>query len=306
MTALKETLSALPSEELLLDLFSEKDECTLDEAVISEFLDSSTNPDVLRDLTPQRHLLLNWFPFKSGSSLLELGARNGALTGLFLRSCAKVTAVEPNTRRAEVLKHRYKNFKHLELVNQPIASYSTTKMYDYVVLAEAFVHSDIDYDSNSEAMTTETFIKLLRQSRTYLKDSGSLILSMSNQLALKYFAGNFDEYTGKLFESVTNYPHHNGPRSFGKTQIQNFLQEAGYSSKQSWYYPFPNSIFPHQIFAEELLGKKNTILSSLYPSPAGQHGRYHLFNETLSAEVLRENKLLTDFANSFLVIVPHS
>src|SRR4051794_32331694 len=78
------------SEEDLLSLFSAP------EAEKKRQILLTKNPEwrLKYHIDYARENLLNWYDFKKTSRLLEVGAGPGALTGVFVRSCSQVDALD--------------------------------------------------------------------------------------------------------------------------------------------------------------------------------------------------------------------
>lgn len=72
------------------------------EEYIAQNYDYTTN----NTFSSVRKNLLNWYPFAPNSTVLEIGAGMGAMTGLLCDKCAHVTAVEMNAVRADVIRDR--------------------------------------------------------------------------------------------------------------------------------------------------------------------------------------------------------
>lgn len=301
MAATSTRMYSDPEEEKLLALFEHKPASQL-QAKIDDVLDKDPSWPLRIHLSPQRELLLNWFPFKKDASLLEIGAGGGSLTGLFLSRCKEITAVELSPVRSEILRRRYADASHLEVNSSDIAKYDTDKRYDYVTLIGVLEYAGAFFEGGNEAYTEESFHGLLSKCRSLLKPDGTLILAIENQWGLKYLTGCLEDHYNTLFESMNNYPHYNGTRTFGKQHLRKVLENANFTGNLDWYFPFPDYKFPHQVLSEAWLHQSNFTLSSMFPSPGGNRSRQHYFNEVLSAASLRENNLLPDFANSFLVI----
>ena len=53
-------------------------------------------------LTHIRQNILNWYPFETGSEVLEIGCGMGAITNMLCSRCAHVTAVELSLNRVAV------------------------------------------------------------------------------------------------------------------------------------------------------------------------------------------------------------
>ena len=60
-------------------------------------------------LSPLRHELFQWYPFKKEGSLLEIGAGYGQLTSLFTQKVSRVVAVEESETKCNIISKRAKD-----------------------------------------------------------------------------------------------------------------------------------------------------------------------------------------------------
>ena len=64
---------------------------------------------VLYHLSRARENILNWYPFREGANVLEIGSGCGAITGLLCRRLGRVVSVELSRRRAGINYARHKD-----------------------------------------------------------------------------------------------------------------------------------------------------------------------------------------------------
>lgn len=290
------------SEEFLLELFLKKPESKLSKKINLILMNNPTWP-IFYHLTPQRKLLLDWFNFKKNSSLLEVGAGCGALTGILCDKCNHVTALELETERAEVISRRYSDKKNLKIVQSNINEYTTDEKFDYVTLIGVLEYAG-RFSGDPKSINKykySPFINLLKKCNSLLKDGGQIIIAIENKIGIKYLSGCLEDHYGIGFESIEDYPDYSGIRTFSKYELKKMLIKAGFQNKTKFMYPFPDYKIPKQIFNKSFLAKSNISLSSLFPTKDYSQPRQFVFNETLFANTLQKANLLDEFANSFLV-----
>ncbi|RDC48472.1 hypothetical protein DVA85_28760, partial [Acinetobacter sp. RIT592] len=73
--------------------------------------------EVFLNFSKTRQSILNWYDFKEGADLLEIGGEFGAITGMLCEKCKSVTCIENNKLRAESILKRYENRDNLEVFN---------------------------------------------------------------------------------------------------------------------------------------------------------------------------------------------
>jgi SAM-dependent methyltransferase len=265
---------------------------------LNQYLKDNPSWPIKYHLSPHRHNLLSWYRFEKNSSLLEIGAGCGAITGLFLDKGLDVTAVELTKRRADIIENRFKDRKNLEILDGNIYNKEFKKKYDYVTSIGVLEYSGKYIDSDTP------FLDFLKTAKGFLKKDGVLIIAIENRLGLKYWRGAPEDHTNILFDSLEGYPNYDGVRTFGKKELTDLLIDSGFKKDNiSFYYPLPDYKFCYEVFSDRYLPSDEHPLShSIYPSPHPTEN-YHLFDEKLVAEGLRRNNLFGEFANSFLVFV---
>jgi SAM-dependent methyltransferase len=279
-------------ENQILNFFT-KERTTEEE---NSFIKENPSWPIKYHLSPERHNLLSWYKFKKDSSLLEIGAGCGAITGLFLEKGLDVTAVELTKRRADIIRNRFKNKKNLEILDGNIYNREFNKKYDYVTSIGVLEYSGRYIDSETP------FLNFIKTAKDFLKKNGILIIAIENRFGLKYWRGAPEDHTNKLFDSLEGYPEYDGIRTFGKKELKDLLRDAGFKEENiSFYYPLPDYKFCYEIFSDEYLPSENHPPSNgVYPSPHPSDN-YHLFDELLVSNGLQKNKMFDKLANSFLI-----
>ena len=77
-----------------------------------EIKDLENNVEGFFYTTEIRKNIVNWYPFKKNSRILEIGAGVGSITGALLKNNNIVVSVEGSKRRAEVIYERYKENRY--------------------------------------------------------------------------------------------------------------------------------------------------------------------------------------------------
>ncbi|WP_125142813.1 class I SAM-dependent methyltransferase [Clostridium transplantifaecale] len=229
--------------------------------------------DYLYALAPLRENLLEWYDFKEGGPLLQVGADFGALTGLFLKRTGNVTVLDESEESLSVVKTRYQGTPGLRLECGSLESYAGNPenhgRFAYVTLIGS-LHAE------SRAGEKDPIDGQLRAARQLLAPGGTLILAACNQFGLKYFAGAQRDAV-----SVT------------KRKLENCLEGGRF------YYPMPDYRLPSSIYSEQYLPKKGDLtgMLALYDYP-----EYLLMDVGAAYDAVCEDGQFENFANSFLVI----
>jgi len=279
------------AEETLLKFFDKPQ--SQKEREIADILTNNPPWPVLYHLSPQRKFLLSWYPFKKNASLLEVGAGCGALTGLFCEKVKKVVAVELTDERAEIIKKRYADKKNLKVFAGNFNDLLLKDKFDYITLIGVLKYQ------GRYTKGKNPYLNFLKNVKKYLKKNGVLFIAIENKIGLKYLAGAKEDHYGNLFESIENYPSYDGIKTFTKEELTNILKNAGFN-KIKFYYPFPDYKMPYYILTDASLNL-NIPISYLSQIIDHSNPREFIFNESVFANSLLKDKILTHFSNSFLV-----
>lgn len=231
--------------------------------------------------------LINWYPFNTKDTVLQVGGDLGELTQVFCNNCEKVVTIEPNIEKAKAIAKRYENRENLEIIVGNI---------DDIILEEKF--SIITIIGNNPKIKLKDNIQKLERN---LKENGKFIIAVDNKFGLRYFMGNPENILNKKFESLIGY--NNEPEkieSFTKSSLEQIFNSIGY--KYTFYYPLPDYKMPNVIFSEKQKAKYNSI---------DKYNPYYKKNSTIIAneidvyrEILKTDQQMFEFfTNSFLIIL---
>lgn len=250
---------------------------------------------VVYHLSHLRHNILNWYPFDSACSILEIGAGCGALTGLLCTRATIVKAVELTKRRAEINFERHKKNSNLEIIVGNFFEIPVKQKFDYIVINGVLEYAAYMMDSNNP------FVDFLRAAAMHLKENGKMLLAIENRLGLKYFSGAKEDHTGEYFSGLNGYAKGEKVRTFSKQELTDIILSAQmYPVK--FYYPYPDYKFPSEIFTDTTINNKYPTTIS-YPFDMT---RVELFSERKVYESFMKQGIMGIFANSFLVEIAHN
>ena len=146
-------------------------------------------------------------------------------------------------------------------------------------------------------------VKMLKRWKSVLKPNGHLLLGTDNRFGIKYFCGEKDPATGKLFQGIENYYHisSNSPKSMGcrlyaKNELLDFLNAADFYTRKC-YSVFPNLEVAQFIYSEDYLPNEDVgvRILPLYDSPDTVFiDEQHIYNDLI------KNGLFHKMANAFL------
>lgn len=245
--------------------------------------------------SPRRLNLLKWLPFDASATILEIGAGCGALTGLLCQRGRSVTALEYSTQRALITAMRHSQHSNLEVIVGGLQDFAGDQKFDYITVIGVLEYAAKFYGGEKPY---EAFLAKLG---TMLNPNGALILAIENKLGLKYICGAQEDHTGRVFDSIYDYPYSNSVRTFSRKELTDLLSAAGFSALE-WYYPFPDYKMPQEVISERITPGDLDPLWSLFPAKTARRRRKEIFSERRFARTVAQAGLFAELANSFLVV----
>lgn len=247
---------------------------------------------VLYHLSPVRQNIIDWYDMKKGSSVLEIGAGCGAVTAAICRQAAKVTSVELSKRRALINGYRNRQYGNLNIIVGNFNDIRFQETYDYITLIGVLEYAN--YFTGGE----DSFVSFLKKIKTLLKPDGKLLIAIENKFGMKYFAGQAEDHTGRLFDGIEGYTGtESRVRTFSKKELKDIVTEAGFPEIR-YFYPFPDYKFPVQIFSEDYMPHPEDLVCSL---DSYDNDRIRFFDETAAFAGIVKAGQFDFFSNSFFV-----
>ena len=243
-------------------------------------------------LSPERRNLLEWFPFRSNATLLEVGAGCGALTGLFCERVKRVVAVELSRRRARITAERYPDTSNLEILVGNVDEIPLAESFDYITLIGVLEYT------KSFISTSDPYSRLFDILLPRLREDGTILIAIENRFGLKYWAGIADDHTGSLFEAISTPVPGKRIETFSRQGLISLLHRNGLYDLH-FYYPHPDYKLPREIFSDAYLPGLTSMLDE---APCYGHTGLRIFDERLGFFSLIREGMYPWFANSFLVL----
>ncbi len=261
------------------------------EQEIQELIARDYNYTINNTFSKVRENILNFYKFKKNSTVVEIGAGMGSLTGLLCDKCSHVTAVEMNNLRADIIRERYKDRDNLEVLTGDVNNISINKKYDYVVFIGVLEYAGIFYSGENP------YVEFIKSAKKLLKEDGILLFAIENRFGLKYWLGASEDHIQKPFVGIEGYPEKNTAKTFSKSDLKKILElsELRYNR---FYYVFPDYKFPTMIFTDGYIPSHNDFekISFTY----SRNSLLVAKEKKLYKDII-ENNVIGFFANSFLV-----
>lgn len=244
-------------------------------------------------LTHLRKNILNWYPFKEGSSVLEIGCGLGAITSVLCDKCQSVTAVELSRRRATAALLRCRERENLEIIVGNLNDIEFEKKFDYITLIGVLEYQGTFTDADNP------YLDFLMEIKKLLKPDGKLLIAIENKYGLKYWCGAREDHTGMPFEGMNQYTLSNREvRTFARRELEELVKESGFGNTY-FYYPMPDYKLPTVVYSQGSL-PQNENMHNLEPYYIPDRTTLVADEMEIYKDVI-ENGVFEFFANSFLV-----
>ena len=246
-----------------------------------EYINKDKKIENLLELSNLRENLLNWYPFKENSNILEIESNLGEITGVLCQNGSRIVSIEHSLQKARTIATRYQARENLEVIVGNINDIILEEKFDYVVV------TGID----KKRYKLE---EILKYAKEHLKEEGTILISLDNKLGLNQLNG---------IEDVTiNQNKENQSKT--KTEIEKILKKSELNNYKL-YYPLPNYKTPNIIFTDKHLPSNESILRDL---TLYTENRILSFEEReIYRKILKEDiKMFPEFANSFLIEISNS
>lgn len=258
---------------------------------IEEALRECEEWKILYHLSPVRENLLEWYQFEEDSTLLEIGAETGAMTGLLAKKVQQVTCLETDQNLTDVNKQRNQQFKNVEFRVGKIDQVQENEKFDYITLIGTLERAFTYCEANNP------YIALLKECKTHLNENGMIILAIDNKTGMKYWSGAPEHTTSRPFSGICNNYKEKEGKSFTKNEIECILKQCGLEQIE-FYYPVPDYRFVSTLYSEKFLPQSGELRlgNSVY-----EPGGYQFFEEDLAYDTVCKDGQYPYFAESFLI-----
>ena len=244
-------------------------------------------------LTHIRQNILNWYPFETGSEVLEIGCGMGAITNMLCSRCAHVTAVELSLKRATATLLRCRERNNLDIIVGNLNDVAFDRQFDYITLIGVLEYQGSYTDG------ADPYKDFLQKVKTLLKPGGRLLVAIENQYGLKYWCGAREDHTGVPFEGMNQYSvSPKKVRTFSGASLEKLIRDSGWRHT-FFYYPMPDYKLPTVIYSQEHLPNDENMLN-MHPYYTPDASTLVADERRLYADIIHNN-VFGFFANSFLV-----
>ena len=234
----------------------------------SKTLDNKARIKNVLALSDVRENILNWYGFKKDSTILELNANYGEITGLLCKNAKKVVSIESSKRYADIIEKRHKNKENLELIIGNYENIELQEKFDYIVIIGML----------------ENLGQAIEYSKKHLKEDGTILLAVNNQFGVKAWI------TMNETANVIN----NNSLAISREKLENILKGMNYK----YYYPLPDYKLPNIIYTD----KNMPTTSNIYRDLTYKDENVNFKEVDAYYQIISNNREdFKRFANSFLL-----
>lgn len=246
---------------------------------------------------PARANILRGVDLPSDAVVLEIGSGCGPITRYLGETTGLVDSVEPVLPRARVGRERTRDLENVEVFCGNLEDVPSDPVYDVVVVVGV-----LEYVANGSP-DPQPYRSFLQECRRRLRPGGSLVLAIENKLGVKYLTGTGEDHSGRIFDSIEDYPRDSPARTFSRTALLDLLTQSGFTPRL--YGVFPDYKHTRVVLDTERLYESAPDLLENLPSFPSRFAGTHKLKLASEARVWRElarDGLGAHFANSFLVL----
>ena len=286
-------------ENYILDVVTKAEDCSVLSQELAGYIKDWPSQ---YHLTSKRSNLLRPFGknFK-GKRVLEIGCGCGAITRFIAEAGAEVIAIEGSKRRASITRKRCKDLEDVTVINCSSDKIPDIGEFDYVLLIGVLEYAQCFLGAEGQ-------LSLLSFCKKRLNSDGSLFVAIENQLGMKYLAGAKEDHLGIPMVGINNAYHDNGVRTFGRIELIQMMQNAGFSNVEE-FLPFPDYKLPTLVITPYGHQQRSSVI---YPLVSEVHHKdaqapdSYTFSLEESTKIIWNNELSSDLSNSFLMIASMS
>lgn len=234
--------------------------------------------------TEIRKNVLQWYPIKEDSSVLQIGIDSLELAKELCNKAKEVTIIVNDDEQKEKIIQEVKcDNLEIKLISN-LENLNTEKQYDYVSL----IGTIKTYQNILEEKAYKRLEKLIKIAKNNCKDDGKILLAVDNKYGMKFWT---TMYAQKNILCNQNF-------ALSKTMIDKILEEAGLTNYK-YYYMLPDYKMANVIFTDDFL--PNT--ESIHRDFTYGEEEFANFNEVEAyGEILKENRnLFKLYSNSYFI-----
>lgn len=249
--------------------------------------------EVVLVLSEIRKNIVNWYPFKADSNILELGGNLGEITGQLCEKANRVVTIEESIEKAKAIAKRHEEKENLEIIVGNIQDIVLEEKFDYIIINGMLEQAPLSIKSETP------FITFLEIAASYLKEDGKLLMATDNKFGIRYWNGKKDLDGTYEYRNLGTKRRKNQAQLFSEKNLDNMLKQAKINHNK-FYYIFPDYKMPNLIYSKEYDISKEDISRNFTCYEEDELVSF-VENDVLRELIKEDSKLINFYANSFLI-----
>ncbi len=250
----------------------------------SELIKDDNRYFVKYNFSDYRTSALRWYPFKKDSSVLEINAEYGALTGALCDNCKNVSVTENSFFRCNLICSRYKNRDNLKVYAAAFEDIEFEQKFDYIIFFKTLEG-------------VQNPVECLNSLKELLNPNGILLFEVENQYGIQYLAGQKESHSGIPFDSIANYPNKYLGHGFNKASLIHILEQSEFKAWK-FYYPLADYVATTAIYTDE--GKPRTNFIERFMLFHSETSTMIAWDRNLFIDAVANN-VYTELSNHFII-----
>ncbi|MBR3133515.1 MAG: hypothetical protein IKG42_05595 [Clostridia bacterium] len=219
--------------------------------------------------------IISWYPFKTNSKILEIGADSAEITAELCQKAEKIISITSSKKIGQEILNNNEDKKNLEIIVGNLEDIKLNEKFDYITIIGA------------EKLNIK-LKKILEYSKKFLNENGIILLAIDNKLGVKYFSTLKENG-----EKITNLL---GKNCYSLNDIENEIKNAGFENKKI-YYPLTDYKMTNVIFTDDFFISKSNLSRNIDFNEKNTIKFYE--QNDLFEELLAEKEVCKYFINSF-------
>ncbi len=249
--------------------------------------------EVVLALSEIRKNIVNWYPFKADSNILELKGNLGEITGQLCEKANRVVTIEESIEKAKAIAKRHEEKENLEIIVGNIQDIVLEEKFDCIMINGMLEQAPLSIKSETP------FITFLEIAASYLKEDGKLLIATDNKFGISYWNGKKDLDGTYEYRNLGTKRRKNQAQLFSEKNLDNMLKQAQINHNK-FYYIFPDYKMPNLIYSKEYDISKEDISRNFTCYEEDELASF-VENDVLRELIKEDSKLINFYANSFLI-----
>ncbi len=267
--------------------------CNYNEEDYESIFKRDNNIESLYCLSNMRKNIISWYPFVKDSSVLEIGAGLGEITGELCKKVSRVVSVEFSKERGRAISKRHKNKENLEIIIGDLKDIEFSEKFDYITLIGVLEYAPNIYK------TENPYIDLLEYVKKLLKPNGKILIATDNKFGMRNWSVVSLNDKDLQYDAVSSSKVLNKSQLISKSKLEEMFESINLG-KRKYYYPLPDYKYTNVIFTDSFLPNQNNLHRNMTFFKDTDIINFH--ENSAYLELVKNDKNMFEFfANSYFI-----